>query len=291
MTNITHPVLCGGTFLLQILQSKRTTATRRQRTQSVSDAFHEQDVLLGLLHIVQPDFIKPAGDTFKTYTTYFKRCSENTPKDLQFSDDSVVSAFLSRLESDYDSVLNDMTGFVNKYIEVGTTSQKDVKLAIRLIEMILYDRGNPTIPEDYQFAISKDGTAVSKKELMTVSSIYLPAFLLSVWKFIVTERKDNSVGASTVSAWSVAGVQGRYDIPESLPVSRGFTVDCGVYVPSVSPSSDTEFSEELTPKVIQNLITLDVYTYLRKAEEKYSTIKTLLYSDQPKPFYSYVGSK
>ena len=31
----------------------------------------------------------------------------------------------------------------------------------------------------------------------------------------------------------------------------------------------------------------DVYTYLRNAEEKYSTMKTLLYNDQPKKFYSF----
>jgi len=287
VTNTAHPILCGGTFLIQILESKRITATRRQRTQSVSDAFHEQDVLLGLIQIVQPDYIKPAGDTFKTYTTYFKRCAENTPQDLQFADDAVVSAFLSRLESDYASVLNDMTGFVNKYIEVGTTRQKDLKLARRLIEMIVNDKGEPAIPDNYQFAISKDGTTVPKNELMTVSSIYLPAFLLSIWKFIVMERKNNSVGAATVSSWSIPNVQGRYSIPESSPVPEGFTVDCGTYVSPVLPSQNTEFSEELTPTVVQKLITQGVYTYLRKAEEKYSTIKTLLYSDQPKPFYSF----
>lgn len=215
MTNTAHPILCGGTFFIQILESKRTTATRRQRTQSVFDAFHEQDVLLGLVKIVQPDYLKPAGDTFKTYTTYFKRCAENTPQDLQFADEAVVSAFLSRLESNYDSVLNDMTGFVNNFIEVGTTSQKDKKLARRLIEMIVNDAGTPAIPDDYQFKISRDGSSVVKSELATVPNIYLPAFLLSIWKFIVMERKNNSMGATTVAAWSAPNVKGRYSVPES----------------------------------------------------------------------------
>jgi len=287
MTNTAHPILCGGTLLIQMLESKRTTATRRQRTQSVSDAFHEQDVLLGLIQIVQPDYLKPAGDTFKTYTTYFKRCAENTPQDLQFADEAVVSAFLSRLESDYAGVLNDMTGFVNNFIEVGTTRQKDIKLARRLIEMIVNDAGAPAIPDDYRFAISKDGSSVMKGELATVSNIYLPAFLLSVWKFIVTERKDNCVGAATVSAWSAPNVQGRYSVPESSPAPEGFTVDCGTYVAPVSPSVDAEFPEELTPAIVQKFIMPDVYTYLRNAEEKYSSTKTLLYNDQPKPFYSF----
>lgn len=287
MTNTAHPVLCGGTFLIQILESKRITATRRQRTQSVSDTFHEQDVLLGLVQIVQPDYIKPAGDTFKTYTTYFKRCVENTPQDLQFADEAVVSTFLSRLESDYAGVLNEMTGFVNNFIEVGTTRQKDIKLARRLIGLIVNDAGTPNIPDDYRFVISKDGSSVVKSELMTVPNIYLPAFLLSIWKFIVTERKENSLGATTVAAWSAPNVQGRYSVPESLPTPEDFFVDCGTYVAPVLPVVDTEFSEELTPANVQRLIMPDVYTYLRNAEEKYSTMKTLLYNDQPKKFYSF----
>ena len=77
-----------------------------------------------------------------------------------------------------------MTGFVNSFIEVGTTSQKDKKLARRLIEMIVNDAGTPAIPDDYQFAISKDGSSVLKSELETVTNIYLPAFLLSIAKQI-----------------------------------------------------------------------------------------------------------
>ena len=287
VNNTAYPVLCGGTLLIQILESKKSTATRRQRTQSASDAFHEQDVLLGLVQIVQPDYLKPAGETFKTYTTYFKRCAENTPLDLQFADEAVVSAFLSRLESDYAGVLNDMTRFVNNYIEVGTTRQKDIKLARRLIEMIMNDAGDPTIPDNYQFIVSKDGASVKKSELSTVSSVYLPALLLSVWKFIVTERKNNSVGAATVAAWSTPNVQGRYSVPESSPAPEGFTVDCGEYVSPAITTPVAEFSEELAPEVTKNFIMPDVYTYLRNADEKYSTIKTLLYNDQPKPFYSF----
>lgn len=287
MTNSAHPILCGGTFLMQILESKRTTPTRRQRSQGTFDAFHEQDVLLGLIQIVKPDYIKPAGDTFRTYTTHFKRCAENTPQDLQFADEEVVSAFLSRLESNYDSVLNDMTGFVSNFIDVGTTSKKDKKLARRLIEMIVNDAGTPAIPDDYQFGISQDGSSVVKSELVTVPNIYLPAFLLSIWKFIVTKRKDNYVGATTVSTWTVPNVQGRYSIPESLLGHEGLVVDCGTYVAPVLPSSDIEISVGAAPANAQRFIMPDVYTYLRNAEDKYKTLKTLLYNDQPKQFYSF----
>ena len=293
MTKAPHPVLCGGTLLIQILESKRTTATQRQRSRGVFDAFYEQDVLLGLVQIVQPDYLKPAGETFKTYTTYFKRCAENTPQDLQFADEAVVSAFLSRIESDYDGVLNNMTGFVNNYIEVGTTKQKDIKLARRLIEMIVSDKGEPAIPDDYQFAVGKDGTSVSKVELATVPNIYLPAFLLGIWEFIVTERNDNRVGAATVSTWSVPNVQGRYSIPKSSPTPDGFTVDCGTYVVPVSSSVDTEISTALTPTIVQNIImpelnpSEEIREYLNKTYKWYEKLKTLLYDKTPMAFYDF----
>lgn len=66
-----------------------------------------------------------------------------------------------------------------------------------------------------------------------------------------------------------------------------FKVDCGMYVAPVSPAIDTEISDELVPEVTKAFIMPDVYTYLRNVEEKYNTMKTLLYNDQPKPFYSF----
>ncbi len=286
MTKTDYPVLCGGTFFTQILLSRKPTVSRRQRTQSVSDIFHEQDVLLGLILIVQPDYLKPAGDTFKTYTTYFKRCSENTPLDLQFADETVVSAFLSRFESDYADVLNEMTGFVSKFIEVGTTRQKDVKLVKKLIEMITSDIGTPAIPDSYRFDVSKDGATVTKNQLHSATLVYLPAFLLSVWKFIVTERKDNSIGAATVSAWSTH-VKGRYNIPENSLVAQNLTVDCGEYIAPVDLTSATQDPAELVAVTVEKFIMPDVYAYLRNAENKYRTIKTLLDTDNPKPFYDF----
>ena len=84
MTNAAFPVLCGGTFLTLILQSRKPTASRRQRIKGVTDIFREPDVLFELVRLVQPDYIRPAGDTFNTYTTNYKKCADYTPDDLKF---------------------------------------------------------------------------------------------------------------------------------------------------------------------------------------------------------------
>lgn len=283
MTNTTHPILCGGTFLTQILQSRRQTATRRQRTRGVSDAFHEQDVLLGLVQLIQPDYLKPAGNTFKTYTTYFKRCADNTPLELQFENEAIISAFLTRLATDYSAELNKATGFVRRFIDVGTTAQNDVLLVKRLIELI---RGDESIPATRLFVVAKDGTAGSKNDLVNITEVYLPAFILDVWKFIVTERKDNSKGARTISDWFPSR-HDRYEGIDGSTITQEMEVGCEEYVASAVPTADTEFSAELAPEVSKAFIMPDVYTYLRNADEKYSSMKTLLYNDQPKPFYSF----
>ena len=284
MTNAAFPVLCGGTFLTLILQSRKPTASRRQRIKGVTDIFREPDVLFELVRLVQPDYIRPAGDTFNTYTTNYKKCADYTPDDLKFGNEMVEKAFLARLTTDYATELAKATAFANQFIDIGTTTQNHVLLVKRLIELI---RDDTSIPVTAQFAVRKDGSTVNKSELVTVTEVYLPAFLLSVWKFIVTERKDNSIGADTISAWQHPMVQGRYAGIGGSTISQELHVTCDEYVAPFNSIPEVQDSEEHVSSPAEKFIMPDVYTYLRNAEDKYSTMKTLLYNDQPKPFYSF----
>ena len=277
-----HPVLCGGTFLTQLLQSKKRTASHRERIQGKTDSFKEPDVLFGLVQIVNPDYILPAGDTFKTYTSNYKNCAKNTPNDLKFDNEQVISAFLKRLSSDYATELNKMTGFVRQFIDVGTTAQKDVLLAKRLIELI---RDDESIPKTVTFIVSKNSTAVTKADLInSTDEIYLPAFLLDLWKFIVTERKNNALGGRTIANWKHPTAQGRYIGIDGSTVTRDIKVKCGKYI---EPAVHVNYAGEPAPEVLERFVMPDVTTYLRTVEEKYSKMKTLLYNEQPKPFYSF----
>ena len=284
MTNTTYPFLCGGTFLTQILQSRKPTASRRQRTHGATDIFREPDVLFELVKLVQPDYIRPAGDTFRTYTTNYKKCADYTPDDLKFENESVVSAFLTRLEKEYAAELNKAAAFAEQFIDISTTTQNHVLLVKRLIELI---RDDKSIPGTIQFAVCKDGSLVDKSGLVAVTEVYLPAFLLSVWKFIVTERKDNSIGAETISAWQHPMVQGRYAGIDGSTISQELQVAYDKYVAPANSATEVQDAEEQVAATIEKFIMPNVYTYLRNAENKYSTIKTLLYNDQPKPFYDF----
>lgn len=284
MTNAAFPVLCGGTFLTLILQSRKPTASRRQRIKGVTDIFREPDVLFELVRLVQPDYIRPAGDTFNTYTTNYKKCADYTPDDLKFENEMVEKAFLERLTTNYTTELTKATAFANQFIDISTTTQNHVLLVKRLIELI---RDDTSIPVTAQFAVCKDGSLVDKNGLIAVTEVYLPAFLLSVWKFIVTKRKDNSIGAETISSWQHPMVQGRYVGLGGSSISQELQVECDEYIAQVNSTAEAQDTEELVASPIEKFVMPDVYTYLRNAENKYSTMKTLLYNDQPKPFYSF----
>jgi hypothetical protein len=102
------------------------------------------------------------------------------------------------LETDYSTELIKATEFTNQFIDIGSTAKNYVLLVKRLMELIRDDEG---ISDSHQFTVGSDGSSVSKRELDLVNEVCLPAFLLSVWKFVVTERKDNSKGAATIAAW------------------------------------------------------------------------------------------
>ena len=144
MTNNEVPRLCGGTFFTQLLLSRKPTVSQRQRTQRMTDVFHNEDVLFGLLQIVNPDAIKPTGNSFETYTTNYKKCDGSIGDDLQFDNPSVLSAFTARMKNEYTTVVEEATAFCVNYIDIRKTPRNHEKLVKRLIELI---RDDATIEE------------------------------------------------------------------------------------------------------------------------------------------------
>jgi hypothetical protein len=144
------PRLCGGTFFTQLLRSRKPTVTQRQRTQGETDVFHNEDVLFALLQIVQPDAIKPTGNSFETYTTNFKKCDGSIGEELKFENETVKVAFKKRLTDDYASVLSNMRDFCNEYIDVRKTPRNHEMLIKCLIEII---RDDKSIDPDEMFRV------------------------------------------------------------------------------------------------------------------------------------------
>ena len=240
MTNNDVPRLCGGTFFTQILQSRKPTVSQRQRTQGESDVFHNEDVLFALLRLVQPDAIKPTGNSFETYTTNYKKCMGSIGEDLKFSNETVMSGFTNRLACEYQAVLDETAAFCFDYIDIRETPQNHVKLVKRLIEII---RDDTSIADDEMFRIGRNGYRVNKKALPKVTEVNLPEFLLSVWTFVVLHRKDNNIGRNTIVAWSDQWAVGRYTGNDGSSIVQALKVTIPAERPAQKDSVDTSETE------------------------------------------------
>jgi hypothetical protein len=204
LANNSYPRLCGGTFFTLVLQARKQRTKARQHVAGERDGLSETDTLIGLIKIVSPDYTEPKRTmmpTFKGNTSEFKSCKISGSTYLPFGDTAEVQSFDSCVQTEYTNVLNGMCGFVQNFIEVGTSTQKDVRLAKALLEIIDKDS---SIPDGQTLYINSDGHAVPKAALCGITDICLPALLLGIWHFVLTQRKDNTVGKETYDVWCPA---------------------------------------------------------------------------------------
>lgn len=197
MTN-DYPRLCGGTFFTLLLQALKQRTKARQHIAGERDNLSETDVLLGLVRVIYPEFMKPTGSTFKTNTSDYKKCKISDGTYLPFSVASVTDSFDNRVKEEYHNPLNAMSTFVNDFLEVGTSAGKDIRLVKALIEIVAADE---SIEEQQQFYSCVGGKPINKNELVKLEEVCLPAFLLGIWHFILMYRRDNSIGENTYLNW------------------------------------------------------------------------------------------
>lgn len=192
-------VLCGGTFFYLLLQIKKPGASSKEHTYGTSNAFTESDVLSDLVKAVNPDIAKQIS---KSTTSNYKNCknqfdsllgktvSQNQPR-------LIIEAFDKRVKEEYTSCLADMEKFVERYIMASSSIRYDFVRA--LLEIIWKDDG---IKRNDFFFMREDGLPLKEKiSAGTELNVYLPAFLLGIWHFVVVNREDNKAGSATVEEW------------------------------------------------------------------------------------------
>lgn len=283
-----YPRLCGGTYFTLLLQALKQRTSARGRVVSERDGLSNPEVLSGLIRVVNPEFQIPIKDTFKTNTSDYMKCKISSGTYFPFDEPATINSFDQRIKSDYQKALSAMARFVNTYLEVGTASGKDVRLVKALIELIAADE---SIADQDQFYCCEDAQPSTKANLIEVQEVNLPAFLLGIWHNIMTSRKDNTIGAETYNCWHKAPLE-----PHGKWVfigSNGTSITRDIWLTADSESVEsTSLPAELShwEGVISSVVarsTPHFEQYLKNAKEKYSTIKTLFYSDQPKPFYAF----
>lgn len=136
-----------------------------------------------------------AGDTWKKDTSNYKRCLISNNSNLPFQRQTDIYSFDDRVKLHYESVLSDMEKFVSTFLE----NQKNVKmqwLCAALLELI--DEDATVKGAKFLLGHNQEKFCI---EYFEKHGVYLPAFLLAVFHFIIMERTDNRIGRHTYKSW------------------------------------------------------------------------------------------
>ncbi len=158
--------------------------------------------MIGLLKVINPDYMGPSKSnrrTFDTVTSNFKSCKISKGAYLPFDD---VEEFNKSVLENYSVPLKRVYDFVENFLEVGTSTGKDIRLVKAVIEVVSRDQ---SIEDTQNFYINEDGSKLTKATLNNVAEVFLPSFLLGIWHFILINRKDNQVGIVTYDIWCPPG--------------------------------------------------------------------------------------
>ena len=201
MTQHDYPRLCGGTFLTLVLQALQQRFGAREHFAGDGDGLTDPEVLAGLIKVINPDYKDPGKERLKGIANNYKACKSSKGTYLPFDDEQVLSAFNDKVQSNYQSALNGMIEFANRFLDLGEAVHKDTNLVRALIDLIQQDQ---SINPNEEFYIGESGERAKKSTLGDLRNVCLPSFLLGVWHYVVIYRKDNTVGKDTYDKWCPA---------------------------------------------------------------------------------------
>ncbi len=256
MTKNENQRLCGGTFFTLLLQARKPRKGVREHYRGESDGLSGPKMLVALIKVVNPDYSEPTSTTkgtFKGNTSDFKSCKISRSAYLPFGDSAEVSAFDSRVKTDYRSSLAAISAFVECFIDSGTSTKKDECLVKALLELIDADE---TIDDTQPFYINENGSTMTKAALRGVLDICLQSFLLGILHFVLVNRKDNTVGKATYDLWCPPnkGAERKYtgtlgcDIIRPMKVSNCAEIVEDNVGPDASKTNSSEECSEQNPE-------------------------------------------
>ncbi|KGP76133.1 hypothetical protein JT05_06605 [Desulfosporosinus sp. Tol-M] len=218
MSNFTYPVLCGGTFFTLVLEARNQRTSRRSQYAGELDGLSQPETLAGLGSVVYPEYTAPKNkDTFSTNASDYKSC-ENNGTNLSFLFDHEVAAFDNRVKTQYLEALKAMDDFIKRFLEIGTSTAREVWLVRAFLDLINADQ---SIADNQEFYIAENGQGITKAALRGMSDFCLQTFLLGVWHFVIVNRQDNKVGKATYDTWCPS--RGRAERKYTGPMGDGIT--------------------------------------------------------------------
>ena len=81
-----YPRLCGGTFFTLVLQALRQRMKAREHYAGDSDGLSDSEVMVGLIKVINLDYVDPGKGKLKTIVNNYKKCETSISAYLQFCD-------------------------------------------------------------------------------------------------------------------------------------------------------------------------------------------------------------
>lgn len=307
MTESREFTLCGGTFLVLLLQARKQRIAARKNADGDSDGLSDRELFEGLIQVAFPDFTSPAGRSMKTYTSSYKSCKLSANEYLPFEKAEMLEMFDHAVKTNYQQPLMRMHDFILHFIDDKNMGSWLVRALLEVIE------SDSSIEEELFYIENKQ--PYDKKHLLAVDEVSLPAFLLGIWHFIVMNRKDNKVGELTFKSWHKEPASPRAKKEFSSDIGKNWMKPVNVTISSIDQDVLTEkldeyggdvpegmdailLEEEIAPELTEKAPCLlipkgilpddgEFSEYLENTREKYDKMKTLLYNDAPKKFYDF----
>ena len=294
--------LCGGTFFVLLLQALKQRTKARSHIKGETDGLDDSSVLIGLFKVAFPTYAEPHKESFRTITSAFKSCQRSDSMYIPMTEQNLVDSFDSEIHTDYAGVVTRMEQFVEQFLN---REKKCTRLVCSLYDLVVSDS---TIDDQDVFYVDENGNGITKALMRSCNSFRLANILVGIWHFVITKRADNSVGSETYINWHSQPVSknGRRKFISTIGSDflDAITLrDVGVEAlpnEEIEYNSDTDnlfndIAPELTdqpPLIVLPASFLEdesdvIRKYLRKAKDKYIKLKTLLYADNPKPFYDF----
>ena len=278
--NRAYPVLCGGTYFTLILEARGQRTGQRGRYQGEQDGLSQSDTLVGLGKVVYNEYIPPRNQqTFRTNVNAYRTCTDDG-SNLSFLFPDRVSAFNDRIRSAYLTALKAMCDFVNTFLEVGTSINKEIWLVKAILDLIENDE---SIPGEQEFLIGIDGQGITKSALRQMSDLSLQPLLLGVWHYVVVNRPDNRSGKDTFDRWcpSRGRAERKYEGNMGSGIERMLNVEVMTaptsdeIVKEKAVAAEPEVAEAAPPALDADPKKITVNNYGTVQNQKFISIETM----------------
>ena len=265
------PVLCGGMFMCILLEFK----ARRY-----GEKINEPEILADLISLIKPSFKAPTrGKTFSNNAALYKSCDLASNTYLPFDDEDLIADFDKRVREKFHEPLAQMDQLIRRKLDY-RDPVRTKKMVGSLIGLLENDK---TIKNSDSFVFGNGNFTITKKELLEKNKIPLHYLLLSLWHFIVTKRKDNKIGRETFLKTHIP--TGKKGSTLKFVTTAFYKKLDESYIIQLLEKNDIHFEQNPENEIKNVLVNKDeIKRYLKAVENKYSKLKTLVYSEEPHQF-------